>query len=228
MGGFGFVMYLNVADEEVLVKRILNRAASGASDRTDDDEATIRKRLVVNREQCEPCVEHYRRTMPEAVKEVNADVTREDNYDACRALVVAHFRSAAAAAPESPVALIDSHLEFLRSEYGELCRHLCSELRRAFPRDVVDFDEPQGGYFVWARLGPSAPIASAAQLSSALDSGRATILEGEACVPVGDHAAVVEAKRCFRLSFAYQTRESITDGVQELKRALHAAGQARL
>jgi adenylate kinase len=48
-----------VADEKVLVARLLDRA--GIEGRTDDNEATIRKRMRVYQEQTEPLVARYRR-----------------------------------------------------------------------------------------------------------------------------------------------------------------------
>jgi adenylate kinase family enzyme len=91
VGGFGFVLYLACKDEEVLVRRMLKRGESGESERTDDDEPTIRKRLAVNREQCEPCVEHYRGRADCTVHEVNADQSPEDEVAECRKLIAAHF-----------------------------------------------------------------------------------------------------------------------------------------
>jgi len=48
------------ADEETLVKRIINRAKESGGARADDNEEVIRNRLEVYRELTEPLVEYYR------------------------------------------------------------------------------------------------------------------------------------------------------------------------
>lgn len=90
VGKFGFALYLAVKDQETLVKRILDRAARGESERTDDDEPTVRKRLQVNQELCEPCVAHYRKT-PGLIVDVDADASKEAVLDICRTHVREHL-----------------------------------------------------------------------------------------------------------------------------------------
>jgi adenylate kinase len=46
-------------DEETLVERLLRRAA--IEGRSDDNDATIRKRMAVYRESTQPLVDYYRR-----------------------------------------------------------------------------------------------------------------------------------------------------------------------
>lgn len=48
-----------VVDEEILVKRIINRAAESGEARTDDNEQVVRNRLKVYRDLTEPLVTYY-------------------------------------------------------------------------------------------------------------------------------------------------------------------------
>jgi 2-aminoadipate transaminase len=118
------------------------------------------------------------------------------------------------------------HLIFLRQGYGVLCKLLCDGIRETFSEDAVrivgDID-PTGGYFVWCRLGPGAAVQDAQALVERLNEEKCTILTGLECVSATSPLPVGVSEYYsshFRLSFSYQSPESIRDGLRELKAAI--------
>jgi adenylate kinase family enzyme len=92
VGGFAFVLNLFCEDQEKLVQRMLKRSEGGNSGRSDDDEATMRKRFVVHAEETEPVLDHYRKTSG-LVRDVDADCSPEEEVERCRQIVGEIFPS---------------------------------------------------------------------------------------------------------------------------------------
>lgn len=75
-----------VVDEDILVKRILNRAAETGGARTDDNEAVIRNRLAVYRELTEPLVDYY--GAQDLVRKIDGMATPEEVTAAIRSALI--------------------------------------------------------------------------------------------------------------------------------------------
>ena len=75
------VLFLDVANEVVLVDRILKRSQN--SGRLDDNPEAIKKRLVVYKEQTMPVIEYYKNN----VFKVNGDTDVEIVFNECKTIV---------------------------------------------------------------------------------------------------------------------------------------------
>jgi len=73
------VLSLEVSDNDVLIKRMQGRAQN--SDRADDNEETLLKRIETFKEQTLPVLDHYKAI----VRSFNAEQDREDVWDAIEA-----------------------------------------------------------------------------------------------------------------------------------------------
>jgi len=105
----------------------------------------------------------------------------------------------------------------VRKVYAERARTLCAALRTELG-DAIDFVEPQGGLFVWARLtGARGQIADGNLLA------RQAIEHGVAFVPGSPFFATDADAATLRLSFATADLQKIGEGVARLKRAFTGA-----
>ncbi|MGF6261847.1 2-aminoadipate transaminase [Paraburkholderia youngii] len=107
---------------------------------------------------------------------------------------------------------LERHLPRIASKYGVKSQALCSELRLQFG-DAIDFHEPEGGMFVWARIGG---IDAATLLTCAIEN-KVMFVPGKAFFSdkVDPFA--------LRLSFAAPGVDDIKEGVRRLKRAYDEA-----
>ncbi len=106
---------------------------------------------------------------------------------------------------------LDRHLPSITEAYARKCAALCDALRRELG-DAIEFHQPEGGMFVWARC-PS--VDSDALLKHA-------IANGVMFVPGRAFFADNVDESSFRLSFAAPGIDAIEEGVSRLKRALDA------
>lgn len=100
----------------------------------------------------------------------------------------------------------DSHLEKIRSVYGERCRAMRDSLERYFP-DTVRWSRPEGGLFLWVELPPS--VSGEDMLEDAL-------AERVAFVPGAPFFACNPAHNFIRLNFSNCSPERIDDGIRRL------------
>ncbi|AVS98685.1 PLP-dependent aminotransferase family protein [Paracidovorax avenae] len=105
-------------------------------------------------------------------------------------------------------------LEKVRSVYAERARAMGDALRRELG-DAIDFVQPQGGLFVWARLtGAGGAVADGNVLAKlAIDKGVAFVPGTPFFCANPDHATL-------RLSFATADVDRIREGVARLGQAL--------
>jgi 2-aminoadipate transaminase len=101
------------------------------------------------------------------------------------------------------------HIAVVCGEYASRAEALTGSLRTTFG-DRVEFTEPEGGMFCWARL-PG--VDTTALLPAAVDAG-------VAFVPGAAFAVDAEFGDCLRLSFATLTPDEIAEGVQRLATGL--------
>lgn len=107
---------------------------------------------------------------------------------------------------------LNGHLERIAKAYGEKCEALCSGLRRVLGDDL-DFVDPDGGMFVWAKLR---------QRVSAADLLKHAIQHKVIFVPgAGFYASEPDAST-LRLSFASPSVSQIGEGVNRLALAVEA------
>ncbi len=102
-------------------------------------------------------------------------------------------------------------LDRIRPVYAERAKAMVHALRRELG-DAVEFVEPGGGLFVWARL--TAPGADANLLA------KRAIEQGVAFVPGAPFFAAQPDHATFRLSFATADVSTIEEGVAKLAKAL--------
>jgi 2-aminoadipate transaminase len=101
------------------------------------------------------------------------------------------------------------HISVVCDEYASRADALTRSLRTTFG-DRVEFTEPEGGMFCWARL-PG--VDTTALLPAAVDAG-------VAFVPGAAFAVDADFGDCLRLSFATLTPDEIAEGVQRLATGL--------
>lgn len=112
---------------------------------------------------------------------------------------------------------MERHLPTITAAYREKKNALCHALRTEL-EGAVEFNEPEGGMFVWARV----PELDAAQLLKRAIEQKVIFVPGSAFF--ADKVDVAS----LRLSFAAPDVEAITEGVRRLKRAYEAAMGSRL
>jgi DNA-binding transcriptional MocR family regulator len=105
-------------------------------------------------------------------------------------------------------------LAHVRRVYAERAQVMCDALRRELG-DAIEFVQPQGGLFVWARLtGAGGKVSDGAVFAkSAIDKGVAFVPGAPFYCAHPDHATL-------RLSFATVGVEKIVEGVGRLGSAL--------
>ncbi|QBR00989.1 PLP-dependent aminotransferase family protein [Paraburkholderia pallida] len=107
---------------------------------------------------------------------------------------------------------LEQHLPKITAAYGVKCRELCSALREQLG-DAIEFQQPEGGMFVWARL----PGIDASDLLARAIEQKVIFVPGKAFyADAADRAAL-------RLSFAAPDVEAIREGARRMKRAYEQA-----
>lgn len=109
---------------------------------------------------------------------------------------------------------LDSTLDKVRQNYALRARTMSVALRRELG-DAIEFDEPQGGMFFWARL-----TGFNGQVNIASEFAKRAIDKGVAFVPGSPFFAHDPDLSSFRLSFATANVEQINDGAKRLGQAL--------
>ncbi|KVZ28977.1 2-aminoadipate aminotransferase [Burkholderia multivorans] len=107
---------------------------------------------------------------------------------------------------------LERHLPRIAAAYRRKCDAMCDALRDGFG-DAIEFHRPEGGMFVWARLGA---VSSAALLQQAI-AHKVVFVPGNAFFADNPDDASL------RLSFAAPDVEAIREGVARLARAYRAA-----
>ena len=105
-------------------------------------------------------------------------------------------------------------LAHVRKVYAERAQVMCDALRRELG-DAIDFVQPQGGLFVWARLtGAGGKVSDGGELAKrAIEKGVAFVPGAPFYCANPDHATL-------RLSFATVGVEKILEGVGRLGAAI--------
>jgi DNA-binding transcriptional MocR family regulator len=107
---------------------------------------------------------------------------------------------------------LERHLPRITAAYRRKCDAMCDALRDGFG-DAIEFHRPEGGMFVWARLGA---VPSDVLLQQAI-ANKIVFVPGKAFFADNVDAASL------RLSFAAPDVEAIREGVARLVRAYGAA-----
>jgi DNA-binding transcriptional MocR family regulator len=105
-------------------------------------------------------------------------------------------------------------LRHVRQKYAERAHAMAEALQRELG-DAIEFTEPQGGLFFWARL-----TGAGGKLKDAGEFARRAIEQGVAFVPGAPFFAKDPDPATLRLSFATADVEKIREGVARLARAL--------
>ncbi|MFD1559757.1 PLP-dependent aminotransferase family protein [Paraburkholderia silviterrae] len=106
---------------------------------------------------------------------------------------------------------LEQHLPKITAAYGVKCRELCSALREQLGA-AIEFQQPEGGMFVWARL----PGIDASDLLARAIEQKVIFVPGKAFyADAADGAAL-------RLSFAAPDVEAIREGARRMKQAYDA------
>jgi DNA-binding transcriptional MocR family regulator len=105
-------------------------------------------------------------------------------------------------------------LSHVRQVYGDRARVMGESLRRELG-DAVEFTQPQGGLFFWARL-----TGAGGKTRDAGEFARRAIEQGVAFVPGAPFYAEAPDLSAFRLSFATADVGKIAEGVGRLGRAI--------
>jgi 2-aminoadipate transaminase len=98
--------------------------------------------------------------------------------------------------------------------YAERAKAMCQALRRELG-DAIEFVEPQGGLFVWARL-----TGAGGKVSDGAVFAKKAIEQGVAFVPGAPFYATQPEHATLRLSFATAPIDKIEEGIARLGRAL--------
>ncbi|KWB82668.1 PLP-dependent aminotransferase family protein [Burkholderia ubonensis] len=111
---------------------------------------------------------------------------------------------------------LERHLPRITDAYKRKCAAMCDALRDGLG-DAIEFHRPEGGMFVWARIG----AVSSAQLLQLAIANKIVFVPGNAFFADNvDDASL-------RLSFAAPDVDAIREGVARLARAYGAALAAR-
>jgi DNA-binding transcriptional MocR family regulator len=109
--------------------------------------------------------------------------------------------------------LLAKHLERIRPEYARRRDALLAALRKSAAAGL-EWNRPEGGYYVWCRL---ADDVAPARLMAEAARERVSYLPGAVCSVDGSGAT------CLRLNFTACPPERLREGVRRLGRALRAA-----
>ena len=104
----------------------------------------------------------------------------------------------------------------VRVVYAQRAMAMCDALTREMG-DAVEFTQPQGGLFFWARL-----TGKGGKITDASEFAKRAIGQGVAFVPGAPFYAANPDNATFRLSFATADIGKIQDGIARLARALLA------
>ena len=113
-------------------------------------------------------------------------------------------------------------LDNVRSVYAERAKAMGDALTRELG-DAVEFTQPEGGLFFWARL-----TGKGGKISDASEFAKRAIEQGVAFVPGAPFYAANADNATFRLSFATADIGKIHEGVGRLERALVSDNVAKL
>ena len=102
----------------------------------------------------------------------------------------------------------------VRQVYGQRARTMGDALRAELGA-AIDFVQPQGGLFVWARL-----TGTGGKLADGNEFARRAIAQGVAFVPGAPFFCADPDPGTLRLSFATADEDRIREGVGRLARAL--------
>ena len=105
-------------------------------------------------------------------------------------------------------------LDKVRSVYAQRAQTMGDALRRALG-DAVEFVQPQGGLFVWARL-----TGAGGHVADGQAYAQRAIAQGVAFVPGAPFFCAQPDHATFRLSFATVGEDKILEGVSRLAKAL--------
>jgi 2-aminoadipate transaminase len=109
-------------------------------------------------------------------------------------------------------------LAHVRQVYAERAQAMCNALRKELG-DAIEFVQPQGGLFVWARLtgrGRDASVAGGRSIRDGGELAQRAIDKGVAFVPGAPFYASNPDLSTLRLSFATADVAKIEEGVQRL------------
>lgn len=112
---------------------------------------------------------------------------------------------------------LDSQLNHARNHYGERCQILCEALEEHLP-EWVQWDRPQGGYFVWATLPEEL---SATAIRAAANAGGADFMPGKLAFvdPVPD--------RYMRICFTMMDEARLRKGAEIIGQAVRDVAAGR-
>jgi DNA-binding transcriptional MocR family regulator len=102
----------------------------------------------------------------------------------------------------------------VRAVYAQRASTMGAALRQALG-DAVEFVQPQGGLFVWARL-----TGARGQVSDGNVFAKRAIEQGVAFVPGAPFFCANPDHATFRLSFATAAEDKILEGVARLAKAV--------
>src|SRR5205085_2754217 len=105
-------------------------------------------------------------------------------------------------------------LRNVRQKYGERARTMAEALKRELG-NAIEFTEPQGGLFFWARL-----TGAGGKVKDAAEFAKRAIEQGVAFVPGAPFYAKNPDLSALRLSFATADLGKIADGAKRLQAAL--------
>lgn len=105
-------------------------------------------------------------------------------------------------------------LKNVRQKYGERARTMADALRRELG-NAIEFTEPQGGLFFWARL-----TGAGGKIQDAAEFAKRAIEQNVAFVPGAPFFAREPDRASLRLSFATAGVDKIVDGIARLAKAL--------
>jgi 2-aminoadipate transaminase len=113
---------------------------------------------------------------------------------------------------------LDAHLAKIRTHYATKARAMARALRSELPIEAASFNEPQGGFFFWLRLGAGD---SRLVFERAIENGVA-FLPGPTCYPdagetVGES---VDGTPFARLCFTFAQPAEIVEGCRRLAAAV--------
>jgi 2-aminoadipate transaminase len=109
---------------------------------------------------------------------------------------------------------METNLERARAVYAERAQTMCDGLRAELG-DAIEFVQPQGGLFVWARL-----TGAGGRAGDAKAFAQRAIEQGVAFVPGAPFYCAQPDMSTLRLSFATSDLDKIREGVRRLARAL--------
>jgi len=110
----------------------------------------------------------------------------------------------------------DAHLRTIRAEHAKRCTQMVATLQRLMPPGAIRFARPQGGLYLWCRLGSG--LSATALHDRALAAG-VTFVPGPAFYP--DPAGDSEIRLCFTSVVPSTLEESV-------RRLARCIGEVRL